>query len=106
DVALPGGDDLDLPADDPDRRVADGDSTVPALGPRVRLMQLAQIAEDVGRPRPLRGGQNVLGAIDAGQYESRVDADAGRAHDVGVEPVSDEQRLRGGESRDRLFEDR
>jgi hypothetical protein len=48
----------------------------------------------------------VLGPVDAGQHEHGLDARAGRAGDVRVEAVADEQRVLRPEPRDGLLEDR
>ena len=39
------------------------------------------------------GGEQLLGLVDAGEHERRVDAGAVGAEDVGVQPVAEEERL-------------
>ena len=71
----------------------------------VRLVQLAQVAEDERRPRRGRSGEHVLRPVDTGENERRGDAGGLSPGDVGVESVADEQRMPRPEACHRLIED-
>ncbi|CAN5253895.1 hypothetical protein BH09BAC2_BH09BAC2_00050 [soil metagenome] len=86
--------------------VSDGHDAVAHLGERVRLVQLAQIAQDVGRLRAGGRSEDVLGAVDARQHERRGNAGPIGAEDVGVQPIAEEYRMPRAEARDRLVDDR
>jgi hypothetical protein len=84
---------VDVGAVDPHGRITDGGHLSLDDRLRVLLVQLPQIAEDEGGPRRRRSGEHVLGSVDAGQHQHRVEARSLGAGDVGVEPVADEERL-------------
>src|SRR5690606_1702434 len=73
---------LNLGAVNADRGIPNTGHTVLTRDGRVRLVKLAQIAQNVSRTRTDGRRQHVFRAVNSGEYESRVNACATRAQNV------------------------
>src|SRR5690554_4303641 len=111
DASLPRTLDLHGGPRHPYHRLANGHhpgvASVNLLGdPRVRLEQLAQVVDDKGGPGLGVRGQHLLRTVDTGQHENGRHTGPIRAHDVGIETVTEEQRMPRTEPPGGFLEDR